>query len=105
LDLEKPLGNAEPMFTDLEEPTTPDPESDSTFDPRYHDLAATIELGVRHLNVEADNAFDDYTANACSLAVSAFDYLTDSIGLNVRDLFHRWRKVPVVFMPSRTAME
>src|SRR5439155_6570821 len=96
---EKPLGNAEPMFINLEEPTIPDPESDSTFDPRYHDLAATIELGISHLNVEADNAFDDYTANACSLTVGAYDYLTETIGLNVGDVFRRWRQVPVVFMP------
>src|SRR5579863_1942963 len=89
--------------TESVEPTQPDPEHDDTFDPRWHDLNAAIDLGLRQLNFEADNALDDWTAHSCSLAVEAYDYLTETIGLNVRDVFRRWRQVPIVFMPGHVS--
>jgi|SRR5579863_2456878 len=85
------------------EPVAPDPESDEDFDPRLHDGGAALELGIERLDVESEFALDEATGNSCRLALGAYDYLTETIGLNVRDVFHRWHKVPVVFMPAHVS--
>jgi hypothetical protein len=80
---------------------SPDPELEDSFDPRRHDGGAAIQLGIEWLDVETES--DDRVGNSCRLAIGAYDYLTETIGLNLYDVFRRWRKVPVVFMPAHVA--
>jgi hypothetical protein len=83
------------------EPDGPDPEFEDSFDPRSHDGGAAIELGITQLEIEADS--HGYAGNSCRLALGAYDYLTETIGLNIRSVFRRWRKVPVVFVPAHVS--
>jgi len=83
--------------TAKDELDTPDPEFEDSFDPLRHDGGWAIQLGIERLDVEKSG---DYIGNSCRLAIGAYDYLTETIGLDLHDLFRRWRKVPVVFMPA-----
>jgi len=90
----------EPTTTNGEFETL-DPETEDTFDPLRHDGGAAIQLGIEQL--EASNPPGFFARNSCRLAIGAYDYLTETIGLNVRDVFQRWRRVPVVFMPTHVS--
>jgi hypothetical protein len=85
------------------EPRDPDPEFDDSFDPVRHDGGAAIELGIWQLDEMAWNEPSDHAKNRCRLALGAYDYLIETIGLNVHNVFRRWRKVPVVFMPAHVS--
>jgi hypothetical protein len=86
------------------EPRDPNPEFDDSFDPIRHDGGAAIELGIRQLGEMASNYVQsDHAENRCRLALDAYDYLIETIGLNVQEVFRRWRKLPVVFMPAHVA--
>ena len=102
---------------ELEAPPTielvaPDPETENSFDPLRHDGGAALELGIEYLespvagrlDLEGSGLEDELEwANRSSIALSAFDYLTETIGLDVHGVFRRWRKVPVVFMPAHVS--
>lgn len=90
-----------PSCTASDEPKDPDPELDETFDPRWHDGGAAIDLGISSLEGEANSY--DILGNQARLTVGAYDYLSNTIGLDMRKVFRRWRKVPVVFMPAHVA--
>jgi hypothetical protein len=83
--------------------SAPDPEQEETFNPICHDGGAALELGIEQLESETWNAPHDYAGNSCRLAVGAWDYLVNSIGLNVHDAFRRWHNVPVIFMPAHVS--
>jgi hypothetical protein len=86
------------------EPERPDPETDASFDPIRHDGGAAIELGVDRWEFGADGpSGDEAETNSCSIALGAYDYLVETIGLDLHEVFRRWRKVPVVFMPAHVA--
>ena len=93
------------------EPDEPNPEDDDNFHPELHDGGSALKLGINYWRSEyaaysdqirrGDN--DDYvklTAKKCRLALDAFDYLTRVIGVDIDDIFRRWREVPIIFMPS-----
>ncbi len=85
----------------------PDPEEEDSFAPLLHDGGAAIQLGIEQLEIEAQNeAIDDYTErviNSCRIACEAYDYLTQTIGLNIPEIFRRWRRTPVIFMPAHVS--
>lgn len=85
------------------EPGPPDPQYDNAFDPRSHDLAAAIELGVKRWDIEAEIGDDEWVVNSCLVASDAYDYLVNTIRLDIGSAFARWRKVPVVFMPAHVS--
>jgi hypothetical protein len=82
---------------------SPDPESENSFDPRSHDGGAALSAGIDYLEDEAITRPQERVSNLCRLAVDAYDYLTETIGLDVHDIFRRWRKVPVILMPAHVA--
>jgi hypothetical protein len=99
---------------DAQEMEDPDPEQDEEFDPRSHDGGAALRLGIDYLWSELDACGDqvrsgehsDYaklTANKCRIALDAFDYLKNVIGVDIDEVFRRWREVPTVFMPSHVS--
>jgi hypothetical protein len=59
---------------------------------------------MRHRS-DADPLTDDdeRIINSCKIAYEAYDYLTQTIGLNTQRAFRRWREVPVVFMPAHVS--
>jgi hypothetical protein len=85
------------------EPEGPDPEIDDTFDPLRHNGGLAIDRGIERIEIDAENPMDDYGGNAFRLFLGAYDYLTKTIGLNVHEVFRRWRQVPVVFMPAHVS--
>jgi hypothetical protein len=89
-----PMGN---------EPKRPDPETEASFDPLRHDGGAAIELGITELQSRVDDGWDQAQRNSCSIALGSYDYLVETIGLDLHEVFRRWRKVPVVFMPAHVA--
>jgi hypothetical protein len=85
------------------EPKRPDPETEASFDPLRHDGGAAIELGITELQSRVDDGWDQAQRNSCSIALDSYDYLVETIGLDLHEVFRRWRKVPVVFMPAHVA--
>jgi hypothetical protein len=37
------------------------------------------------------------------VALDAFDYFTETIGLDIADIFQKWRNVPITFMPAHVS--
>lgn len=98
----------------MQEGENPDPGQDEEFDPKFHDGGAALRLGTDYLWSELDaygeqvrsGEYSDYaklTANKCRIALDAFDYLRNVIGIDLDDMFRRWREVPTVFMPSEVS--
>ena len=85
----------------------PDPRHDESFDPEWHDGGTAIELGVERLEIEArTEAVDDYTEraiNSSRIALGAYDYLINTIGLDIQSVFRRWRDVPKFFLPAHVS--
>lgn len=81
------------------EPEAPDPEVEDSFDPLRHDGRAAINLGIDELQHVSTSGLHEGrpTGNACNIALGAFYYLEDTIGLDIGGVFRRWRRVPVVF--------
>lgn len=46
---------------------------------------------------------DELVTNSYRIAYGAYDYLVNTIGLNIRGVFRRWRRVPVVFMSAHVS--
>ena len=78
----------------------PNADYESEFDPLKHDGGAALELGISVLNVQADFEDGEVNTNIASFSVEAYDYLTQTIGIDVPAIFRRWRNVPVIFMPA-----
>jgi hypothetical protein len=83
----------------------PDPEEEECFDPRRHDGGAAIELGIEELDIHARFPVTDQPGriNSCRLALQAYDYLVNTIGLDIRGAFRRWQKLPIVFIPAHVS--
>jgi hypothetical protein len=92
------------------EPREPEPEHDDSFVPEYHDRWSALKLGIDYWRSEYDakservrlGGYDDYDkliANKCRIALDAFDYLVRNIGIDIADVFRRWREAPHIFMP------
>jgi hypothetical protein len=79
----------------------PDPRHDEFFDPVRHDGGLAFTLGVDHWRGEVHRA--KVIANKCQIALDAFEYLESVIGIDVDDIFRRWREVPPILMPSAVA--
>lgn len=77
----------------------PDPEIEDAFDELRHDGSAAIELGIQWLETWAANERDP-TGNASRIAVGAYDYLVNTVGLDASDVFRRWRNLPIIFIPT-----
>ena len=88
----------------------PDPERDDFFDPRRHDGGSALKLGVEYWRSEyndwsekarAGENVDDanFMANLFKIALDAFDFLTLTIGIDINDIFRRWREIPPIFVP------
>jgi hypothetical protein len=83
-----------------------DLEYDYEFDPVHHDGAAAIDLGVTRLYDDMgrnEENGESQTANMDRIALGALDYLTETIGLDIGGVFRRWRRTPVIFMPSHVS--
>lgn len=84
----------------------PDPETDTNFDPMYHDGGAAIETGIEYLEqvyeLQKDGEFeeDERAANICRIGLDAFEYLKNTIRIDLSGVFQRWRRVPIIFMPA-----
>jgi hypothetical protein len=90
----------EPETAREAEAVKPDPEIEASFDPLRHDGGYAIQLGIEQLEMNADHSFTSRGQNSSCLALDAYEYLTGTIELNIHNVFQRWRKVPVVFMPA-----
>lgn len=85
-----------------------EPEYDEHFDPRWDDGAAAIQTGLDHLGDKLSDYEDAEfgstgAANLCRPALEAWDYLQKTIGIDVAGIFHRWRTVPVMFLPAHVS--
>jgi hypothetical protein len=86
---------AEELRTPGAEFDAPDPESDSAFNPLWHNGGAALQLGIDYLNhvyeMRKDGDFEDdeRIANACRITLGAIDYLSKTIGLDLGAIFHR----------------
>ena len=80
----------------------PDPDYEEEFDPLEHDGGKALEMGIQYL---ADReGYGDYVIeNIGRISTSAYDYLTETIGIDVPAVFRRWRNVPVTFMPTHVS--
>ena len=67
-----------------------------------HDGGAAIDLGIDYLKTFGENDEGEW-ANRCSIALGAYDYLTETIGLDIGEVFGKWNKIPVVFMPAHVS--
>jgi hypothetical protein len=89
------------------EPEPPEPADEDSFDPLWHDGGAALELGIDYLRFRADtDPIDDdqeRIVNSCNIACGAYDYLVNTIGLEIAGTFRRWRKAPIVFMPAHVS--
>ena len=74
-----------------------DPDRDEFLDPVRHDGGDALALGVDHWRGEVRRA--KLIANKCQIALDAFDHLRELIGIDIADIFRRWREVPRVLMP------
>lgn len=54
-------------------------------------------------NREPIDKDDQYLVNTFRISSDASDYLNGTIGLDFTEVFRRWRKVPVVFMPAHVS--
>jgi hypothetical protein len=99
--------DAEPSPASQPAPNAPDPESEEDFDPRWHQGGSAMRLGYDRLidQVERyEGQFEDsHIANASRIALEAWDYLEQSIGLDLASVFERWREVPVYLMPAHVS--
>jgi hypothetical protein len=76
----------------------PDPRYDEFFDPVRHDGASALSLGVEYWRAEIHGA--KVVANKCQIALDAFGHLRDIIGIDIADIFRRWREAPRIFVPA-----
>ncbi len=76
----------------------PNPKVDDLFDPARHDGGLALALGLDHLRSEVHDA--EVVARKCKIALDAMDYATSTIGVDLNDVFRRWREVQAVFIPS-----
>ena len=85
----------------------PDPECELEFDPTYHDGAAAIDLGLivieNELEFHKSDVGDETIENMCRIGLSAYEYLTETIGLDTDGVFRRWRSVPTTFVPTHVS--
>jgi hypothetical protein len=92
----------------------PDPEHETSFDPMHHDGGAALQLGIDLWNDTYDMYVDEVdgnppyeeeaqTSNICNIALEAYDYLTNTIGINIHAAFQRWQTLPPILMPSRVS--
>jgi hypothetical protein len=106
--------NARGFTTSEIELTPPDPEAESVFNPLYHDGGAALQIGIdmfdfelehREDNLKSDfgTEDDERIGNMWRIARGAYDYLTNTIGIEPKDVFLRWRKVPEFFMPAHVS--
>lgn len=128
--LREPLANALPKLLEISDSsshstsseyaadlTPPDPEHDTSFDPMHHDGGAAIRLGVEYWDESFDEhkeeiyeqieeeRFEDnaYLANRCRIAWEAYDYLTNTIDVDVDAMFRRWQALPAVLISERVS--
>lgn len=87
------------IFNLLKKVREPDPELDEDFDPLRHDGAKALAMMV-----EATQTYAELNENFyAEIGLQAYDYLTDTIGLDIDGVFRRWRNVPPIFMPAHVS--
>jgi hypothetical protein len=88
----------QPEYDDTQDDFT---DLDTDFDPRRHDGADLIDLLISYLQESIDNnKVEPLIQTSIKLSIGAFNYLTDTIGLDIEDVFRRWEGVPITFMPA-----
>lgn len=110
------------IFDSGNEPTAPDDphiiggnNNDVWFDPRVYNGGVAIKAGIECLSglhdiYNSDISFE-YEAGGIrgeygeisQISLNAFDYLENSIGIKLCDVFKRWKSVPNVFMPAHVS--
>ena len=102
---EEESDNNQPIATP--EVYAPDPEHEDRFDPLIHDGAKALEMAFWVTDSYADETNSKESADtihyASKIGLEAYDYLTDTIGLEVEGVFRRWRHVPTIFMPAHVS--
>jgi hypothetical protein len=80
-------------------------DPDKEFDPKTHDGAYLIEELISYLRelIEKDDKLESQIATDMRVSLGAYDYLTETIGLDVSGIFRRWKSVPITFMPSHVS--
>jgi hypothetical protein len=81
----------------------PDPKTEDTFDPLTHNGGEAIDLGIECLETFGYSDLDQEWDNRRSLALGGYDYLINTIGLDVHRIFSRWRNVPTILMPAHVS--
>ena len=99
------FGKIAPKITENpEEPGLQDglTDPDEEFDPRTHDGAYLIKALISYLRelIEKDDKLEANIATDMRVSLGAYDYLTETIGLDISEIFRRWKSVPITFMPS-----
>jgi hypothetical protein len=73
---------------------------DGNFDPRIHDGGHLIRALISYLEEQIEKSNEDEIKTDISVSVGAINYLSDTIGLDLDDIFRRWKSVPITFMPT-----
>lgn len=92
---------------DFEEGEPPD-DWDTSFDPSFHDGGKALDRAfwaAQELSDEVGSEHESALARASSVGLEAWDYLENTIGLSADDVFRRWRKVPVIYVPEHVSRQ
>lgn len=103
------------LFGDLDIPVSnggeedtlpsPDPEFEDDYDPMEHDGGAAysflLQLAVHQLDCDPD--WDERRSAVAHIGLSAHDYLENTIGIKISEVFDRWREVPIFFIPTQVS--
>jgi hypothetical protein len=82
----------------------PSIEFDRDFDPRKHDGADLIDEPLLYLEtLTNDDKLEPVIRTSIALSIHAFEYLTNTIGLDLEGTFDRWWSIPIIFMPAHAS--
>lgn len=93
--------------SDFEEGEPPD-DWDTHFDPSFHDGGKALDRAfwaARELSDEVGSEHEGALARASSVGLEAWDYLENTIGFSTDEVFRRWRKVPVIYVPEHVSRQ
>jgi len=92
-------------YEENDELRAPDPRYEDDYDPTVHDGGAAfnslLQLAIEQLDRDPD--WEDVASAKAHIGLSSYDYLENTIGISISEIFRRWRMVPVIFMPSNVS--
>lgn len=93
--------------SDFEEGEPPD-DWDTSFDPSFHDGGKALDRAfwaAQELSDEVGSEHESALARASSVGLEAWDYMENTIGFSADEVFRRWRKVPVIYVPEHVSKQ